>query len=220
MNNWRLPKIEELLSLVDYGRHNPALPDGHLFIDHKLSNSYWSSTPYANNPGFAWSVYFYDSYDYCSSKYSNYYVRCVRGEQRLLEYSGSRFELASEKEVIDKKTGLIWQRESVGPIQWEEALEFAERLNAENKMKIGGMMNKDELREKISKKIFIEVFQKYNLKPMCHVKDEHGGMQSIPLDRGISEDVADSIMSLIEQDKAEKIGGGMNENNSFWFARD
>ena len=30
---WRLPNVKELMSLIDYGQINPALPVGHLFID-------------------------------------------------------------------------------------------------------------------------------------------------------------------------------------------
>jgi len=41
--DWRLPQVNELASLVDYGRASPALPLGHPFTSVQ-SNAYWSST--------------------------------------------------------------------------------------------------------------------------------------------------------------------------------
>lgn len=41
--DWRLPNINELRSLVDYSRHDPALPAGHPFSNVQ-SIWYWSST--------------------------------------------------------------------------------------------------------------------------------------------------------------------------------
>ncbi len=40
---WRLPNINELRSLVDYSRHDPALSPGHPFVNVR-SAWYWSST--------------------------------------------------------------------------------------------------------------------------------------------------------------------------------
>lgn len=41
---WRLPTIEELLSLVDPQTTNPTLPTGHPFVNVKLDYYYWSLT--------------------------------------------------------------------------------------------------------------------------------------------------------------------------------
>lgn len=53
--DWRLPNRKELLSLIDYSRCNPALPQGHLF-DNVQSSYYWSATTYANFTSCAWNV--------------------------------------------------------------------------------------------------------------------------------------------------------------------
>jgi hypothetical protein len=42
--SWRLPSIEELLSLVDPTQNNPTLPVGHPFINVQIDYFYWSST--------------------------------------------------------------------------------------------------------------------------------------------------------------------------------
>jgi hypothetical protein len=40
---WRLPTIEELLSLVDPTQNNPTLPVGHPFINVQTGYFYWST---------------------------------------------------------------------------------------------------------------------------------------------------------------------------------
>jgi Protein of unknown function (DUF1566) len=54
--DWRLPTIRELLSLVDYQRHDPTIDTNTFQCE---SAWYWTSTPYAPSPGdFAWGVGF------------------------------------------------------------------------------------------------------------------------------------------------------------------
>ena len=43
------------------------------------SNGYWSATPYAGNPDYAWGVDFNDGYVYYDVKTFNGCVRAVRG---------------------------------------------------------------------------------------------------------------------------------------------
>ncbi len=55
-DDWRLPNVEELQSIVDYGRYNPAI-DATAFPG-TVSSYYWSSTTYAYGNYYAWCVYF------------------------------------------------------------------------------------------------------------------------------------------------------------------
>ena len=53
--NWRLPTINELESLVDADNHSPALPQGHPF--NNLRDGYWSSTTSFFETDWAWVLY-------------------------------------------------------------------------------------------------------------------------------------------------------------------
>ncbi len=46
--DYRLPEVKELISLVDFGQSNPALPLGHPFSN--VQTIYWSATPAADLP--------------------------------------------------------------------------------------------------------------------------------------------------------------------------
>ncbi len=87
--DWRLPNVRELLSLVHFGVHNPAVPntagtgrwvEGDPFTGVQ-SNYYWSSTTFANGTSNAWRVYLYYGYVDNGTKTSDYYVWPVRGGQ-------------------------------------------------------------------------------------------------------------------------------------------
>jgi hypothetical protein len=62
--DWRLPNINELHSLIDYTRSNPAIdvnafPDTHTDDSVTVTNTYyWSSTTVVNENGSAWGVTF------------------------------------------------------------------------------------------------------------------------------------------------------------------
>ena len=76
-DDWRLPNRNELRSLVDYSREDPAIDLTH--FPGVVSSDYWSSTTRADFMGRAWTVSFYygDVNNYYKS-YSNY-VLAVRG---------------------------------------------------------------------------------------------------------------------------------------------
>ena len=53
-DDWRLPSLRELLSIVDHGRFDPSIDP----VFGVLSSFYWSSTSYAPTPGQLWTLYF------------------------------------------------------------------------------------------------------------------------------------------------------------------
>ena len=54
-NDWRVPHIDELEGLVDLGRHSPALPERHPFVD--VKDFYWSATSSRYDRDYAWALY-------------------------------------------------------------------------------------------------------------------------------------------------------------------
>lgn len=86
---WRLPNRMELMSLIDNGRYNPAMPAGQPFINLQLSPAYPNSTPWywtstsGDYPGgspYAWIVEWYYGIDtYAGLKSGAAYVWPVRG---------------------------------------------------------------------------------------------------------------------------------------------
>ena len=77
-SDWRLPTIQELATLVDRGRTNPAIDTR--YFPQTISSNYWSSTTHPNSGG-AWSIGFYYGYDNFNYKSNRLYVRAVRGKR-------------------------------------------------------------------------------------------------------------------------------------------
>ena len=78
-DDWRMPGIKELISIIDYGRRNPAI-DTTAFPD-TLSSHYWSATTYTDYASSAWCVNFKHGGVYDLYESYTYYVRAVRGGQ-------------------------------------------------------------------------------------------------------------------------------------------
>ena len=80
-DDWRLPNINELQSLVDYSTYDPAIDTS--AFPHTMSYTYWSSTTYSNITDSAWSVHFYNGVVGTNYKLNNMYgsVRAVRSGQ-------------------------------------------------------------------------------------------------------------------------------------------
>jgi len=75
-DDWRLPDRNELGTIVDYSKYNPAI-DLSVFFE-TMPSGYWSSTVYADDTNNAWRVHFYAGHINGSYKLNNHYVRAVR----------------------------------------------------------------------------------------------------------------------------------------------
>ncbi len=74
-DDWRLPNIKELKSIVDKSKYSPALKEG---FTQKSTNYFWSSTTDASYTSNAWNVNLGDGSANWSYKSYTYSVRCVR----------------------------------------------------------------------------------------------------------------------------------------------
>jgi len=83
--DWRLPTEDELISLVDYSKSDPAINTS--IFPTESASYFWSASAYAGYSGNAWDVNFYVGLAYYSYKSSSYQVRLVRAGQSFDPFS-------------------------------------------------------------------------------------------------------------------------------------
>jgi hypothetical protein len=75
-DDWRLPTIEELVTIIDYTASTPAISTE--IFGEQTVNHYWSSTKHVNQPDFGWTVY--GPFGRVQTNATDFpgFVRCVR----------------------------------------------------------------------------------------------------------------------------------------------
>jgi hypothetical protein len=78
---WRLPTVQEIVSLVDPTRAAPSLPAGHPFTNVE-PDFYWSATTFGENPALAWGAGFENNLTEPGARFTDKttkrFVWCVR----------------------------------------------------------------------------------------------------------------------------------------------
>ena len=77
-SGWRLPTVKELLTLVDVTKENPSIDTSANGFPAAPSGFFWSATPYAGSPSYAWYVHFNYGYTGSGGVTNTNRVRCVR----------------------------------------------------------------------------------------------------------------------------------------------
>lgn len=150
--DWRLPTIKELYSLINFsgGMGNwPAKPylDTKYFQfiygdpnqgEREIDAQYWSATEYVGRTMRGAATVF--GVNFADGRIKGYprdfgmggqpfreFVRYVRGNPN---YGRNDFHDSGDGTILDRATGLIWQKGDSGKaLNWEQALAYAEALN-------------------------------------------------------------------------------------------
>jgi uncharacterized protein DUF1566/Big-like domain-containing protein len=122
VSDWRLPLIKENVSIVDKSSYNPARNS---IFSGNTASEFWSSTDYVGEADSALILGIWDGGVFYRNKYTNKFVRCVRGVERI----GPSFYDNGDGTVTDFSTGLVWQQGEGGSKTWELALNYCEGLH-------------------------------------------------------------------------------------------
>ncbi len=116
-DDWRLPRKDELDTIVEHAKYHPAI-NSTIFPNLPEYGSFWSASVNAGQTERKWIVSLYDGGTNHESSGNSNYVRLVRGEQSCsfdsLSTPTTDFIDNKDGTVTHNKTGLMWQRCSIG----------------------------------------------------------------------------------------------------------
>ena len=72
--DFRLPTLYELQSIIDYKKYKPAVIEGFRHVDNE---TYWSSTPFANDSSEVWTINFKKGERSVKGRHYSRNFRCV-----------------------------------------------------------------------------------------------------------------------------------------------
>lgn len=121
-SDWRMPNKDELRSILDYSRTNPAVDT--FYFPNTQSDLYWTANTYNMQKPFIWGLFFGLGSGICYTPSSDRFVRAVRGgaNRKFGAADPSRFTDNNDGTVTDTVTGLMWQKGENDRMDWFSAL--------------------------------------------------------------------------------------------------
>lgn len=130
--DWRLPGSMELFSILDHGRHGPAMNTQ--FFTRTEARYWWTDLRRGDDDSRVWlansggGIGAHAKTEAISAGGERpIHVRCVRGDSPF--GAGPSLKENGDGTVTDQRTGLVWQK--TGPdkgMTWEEALKYCDGL--------------------------------------------------------------------------------------------
>lgn len=123
-SDWRVPNKDEVRSIVDYNKMNPAIDTN--YFQNTQPGIYWCANTYQMQPYFAWVIFMGFGSATASSKNKKQFIRAVRGGYEPLfgKMDTSRFKDHGDGTISDSVTGLMWQQGDNPRMNWFEALKY------------------------------------------------------------------------------------------------
>ncbi len=124
-DDWRLPNIFELFSVVDESKSNPAINE--TYFPNTDSAYFWTSTVRADVSTDMWLVGFNEGDTATTLNTNSYYNRCVRGGSGSDIWTPDFSDLGGGI-TLHTSTGLMWQQNGDTTGDWASALSTCESL--------------------------------------------------------------------------------------------
>jgi len=122
LSDWRLPLVEELVTLADFSIPSWGPTINRDFFPATQGSWYYTSITQKNWPGNAWTINFLSGLAEWGTKASAQFIRAVRGASLP-----RRFVDNGDGTVTDASVGLMWQQGSNSG-NWKSALKACEDL--------------------------------------------------------------------------------------------
>ncbi|MBR6421582.1 DUF1566 domain-containing protein [bacterium] len=136
-SDWRLPTVEDFMTIADYGRYDPAV-DTEYFPD---SGEFWTSSEFKSYKGWfygesevLYTIFnFEESSAYLTTTYANrqilraFSIRCVRGG--TAKTSGYILPDTLEENIVWSDKNLIVMKKTGTDFTWAEALKYCSELD-------------------------------------------------------------------------------------------